>query len=189
MVVNDVKIVSLLPSTTELACSLGLESNLVAVSHECDFPSSVSRLERITSSIIPHGLSQLEIDRFVSTAIRDGKSLYAVDAERLVALAPDIVLTQGLCDVCAVTPETVEASLRGVRCTLSSSCQVLSMNGTSIEGICADIIRLADLTGRRERAEELIAAALTRWQNVNAAEAQERLLLLEWIDPFFSAGH
>ena len=186
---SSLKIVSLLPSTTELACSLGLEANLVAVSHECDYPSSISHLERITSSIIPPGLSQLEIDQFVSTAMRAGKSLYAVDAEKLVALDPDIVLTQGLCDVCAVTPETMEASLRGVRCTLSASCQVLSMNGTSLEGICTDIRRLADLTDRQEQAEQLIAAALTRWNNVKSADSQRRLLLLEWIDPFFSAGH
>ena len=186
---NHLKIVSLLPSTTELACSLGLEQNLIAVSHECDYPTSVTNQEQITSSIIPQNLTQLEIDQFVTNAIREQRSLYSVDAKRLIDLDPDIVLTQGLCDVCAVTPETIQASLRGVECTLSSTCTVLSMNGTSLSGICSDLRRLADQTNCRAKAESLIADATERWERVQQNRKKKRVLLLEWVEPFFSAGH
>ena len=105
------KIVSLLPSATEILCALGLEENqLVAVSHECDFPASVTSLPKATASRIPHGLQPEEIDKQVREAKKAGLPLYVVDGELLSQLEPDLIVTQGLCDVCAVTPETVDAA-------------------------------------------------------------------------------
>ena len=183
------RIVSLLPSTTELACALGLREQLVGISHECDYPQSITALPALTSSIIPHGLSQSEIDDFVRKAVKAGRSLYAVDGEGLRDLKPDLILTQGLCDVCAVTPETIEVSLKGVRCAISSDCHVLSTEGTSIAGIFADLRKLARAAGVSERAEALIVDTEAQLARIQAPEKAPRVLGLEWIDPFFSAGH
>lgn len=187
---NRPTIASLLPSTTEMACSLGLMDRIVAISHECDYPSAVKGLEAITSSIIPHGLSQLEIDDFVVKAMRAGKSLYGVDAERLSALSPDLVLTQGLCDVCAVTPDVIQTSLRGVQCDLPASCRIVSMNGTSFAEICQDLLDLGTLTSTQTVAEQRVAEAKKQWTTIEQPTKEKpNLLLLEWIEPFFSAGH
>ena len=183
------RIASLLPSTTELACALGLEDLLVGVSHECDFPGSVRTLPHLTSSIIPHGLTQIEIDTFVRKAVQEGRSLYDVDIETLLSLEPDVILTQGLCDVCAVTPDTIETSLRGVQCTLPSTCTVIATTGTSTEGIFADLRAIAGATGRNEQAENLIFEAKQQLTKVIPSGKNVKVLGLEWVDPFFSAGH
>ena len=183
------RIASLLPSTTELACALGLESHLVGVSHECDFPVSVQTLPHLTSSIIPHGLSQREIDNFVRDAVKRGLSLYNVDIELLLSLEPDIILTQGLCDVCAVTPDTIETSLRGVQCTLPASCTVVTTTGTSVEGIFDDLRMIAKATNSLQTAERLIKESKNKLQEINDMATKTSILGLEWVDPFFSAGH
>ena len=161
------RIASLLPSTTELACALGLEHQLVGVSHECDFPSSVKTLPHLTSSIIPHGLSQRDIDDFVRKAVHQGRSLYNVDIDLLLSLEPDVILTQGLCDVCAVTPTTIEASLRGVQCTLPASCTVVTTTGTGMEGIFDDLRVIAKATNRSDLAEQLIDDSRMKLQQLN----------------------
>lgn len=97
------KIVSLLPSATEIVCALGLEKNLMAVTHECDYPPSVREKPRITRSILPPDLSSAEIDAAVREQLGGGHSLYAIDEARLAAIEPDVILTQQLCDVCAVS--------------------------------------------------------------------------------------
>ena len=184
------KIVSLLPSATENICALGLREHLVAVSHECDYPSDLSALPRITSSIIPHGLEQNEIDALVREAIQKGESLYHVDGTLLKELDADIIVTQGLCDVCAVTPQVVEASLRGVSCRLSADTHLLSMDGTSFEGICNDLQRLAVQTQLQARGAQIIQDARQEWNKFAQKERSDsHILLLEWVDPFFSAGH
>ena len=183
------RIASLLPSTTELACALGLENQLVGVSHECDFPASVQTLPHLTSSIIPHGLSQREIDDFVRDAVRQGLSLYNVDIELLLSLEPDVILTQGLCDVCAVTPDTIETSLRGVQCTLPASCTVVTTTGMNMEGIFDDLRVIAKATNRGTVAEQLINEAKIKLQRLTKLSTDTSILGLEWVDPFFSAGH
>ena len=183
------RIVSLLPSTTELACALGLTDQLVGISHECDYPPSIAHLPKLTSSIIPAGLKQSEIDDFVRKAVREGRSLYAVDGALLRDLEPELILTQGLCDVCAVTPETIEVSLKGVRCAISSECNVLSTEGTSMAGIFEDLRRIAQAAGVPDRAEALIAKSEAQLQTIQPSHTPPRVLGLEWIDPFFSAGH
>ncbi len=183
------RIASLLPSTTELACALGLESQLVGVSHECDYPTSVRNIPALTSSIIPHGLSQRDIDDFVRTAIKQGQSLYDVDIEKILELNPDVILTQGLCDVCAVTPTTIEASLRGVQCTLPSTCSVVTTTGMSVEGIFQDLRLIGQATNTNEKAESLITSAKNKLLTIQPFSSPTSILGLEWIDPFFSAGH
>lgn len=183
------RIASLLPSTTELACALGLESQLVGVSHECDYPTSVRNIPALTSSIIPHGLSQRDIDDFVRTAIKQGQSLYDVDIEKILELNPDVILTQGLCDVCAVTPTTIEASLRGVQCTLPSTCSVVTTTGMSVEGIFQDLRLIGQATNTNEKAEALITSAKNKLLTIQPFSSPTSILGLEWIDPFFSAGH
>jgi len=183
------RIASLLPSTTELACALGLESQLVGVSHECDYPGSVQTLPHLTSSIIPHGLSQREIDDFVREAVSQGRSLYNVDIELLLSLKPDIILTQGLCDVCAVTPDTIETSLRGVQCTLPASCTIVTTTGTNVNGIFDDLRMIAKATNSLETAERLIEESINKLNQLNGMPANTSILGLEWVDPFFSAGH
>jgi iron complex transport system substrate-binding protein len=183
------KIVSLLPSTTELVCALGLEKKLVAISHECDFPASIKSIPRITGSIIPPMLSQKEINNFVSKAVESGQSLYTVDVSMLNKLSPDLILTQGLCDVCAVTSDTLEASLRGVDCQFPASCSLLSLEGMSFEGIYNDLIQIAVQTGTLPQANQLISDAKNRVLSLKPKGPPPRLLALEWIEPFFSAGH
>ncbi len=182
------RIVSLLPSATEMAATLGLEDKLVAISHECDFPQSVGHLPRITGSIIPHNLTQKEINDLVKEAMSNNQSLYTVNGELLRSLEPDLILTQGICDVCAVTPHTIEASLRGVSCQLSANTQILSFEGTSFQGIFEDLRALGRLTDRETLAEKLIGQAQKTIES-NSTQHSTSLLLLEWIDPPFSAGH
>ena len=182
------RIASLLPSATELCCSLGLRDQLVAISHECDHPSGLDDLPRITGSIIPHGLEQKEIDSIVRKAVSEGRSLYTIDDEMLNSLAPDLIVTQGLCSVCAVSESTIEASLRGTVCQLSADTQVLSLNGMSFTGICEDLLAIANATNQEDMAQKRIREATRCWQQLQQGNG-ERVLLLEWVDPYFSAGH
>lgn len=182
------KIASLLPSATEICCALGLKDNLVAVSHECDFPEGLQQIPRITSSIIPPNLDQKEIDVFVKQAMKKGLSLYSVDEEKLNSLQPDIIVTQGLCSVCAVSETTIEAALRGNVCHLPIHTKVISFSGVSFDGICSDIRLLAKETNKETEAEVYISNEKQKWNSISK-EGNESLLLLEWIDPYFSAGH
>ena len=182
------KIASLLPSATEICCALGLKEHLVAVSHECDFPEGLQHIPRITSSIIPPNLDQKEIDVFVKQAMKKGLSLYSVDEEKLNALQPDIIVTQGLCSVCAVSETTIETALRGNVCKLPIATKVISFTGMSFDSICDDIRLLANMTKKENKAEVYITDEKQKWDSISK-EGNESILLLEWIDPYFSAGH
>ncbi|MEC7948682.1 MAG: cobalamin-binding protein [Myxococcota bacterium] len=183
------KIVSLLPSATELAGELGVADMLCAISHECDTPPSVLHLPRATGSIIPGGLSQGEINARVAEARAAGEALYTVDGVLIDALSPDLILTQGLCDVCAVTPDTIEASLRGVQCSLPRGTRILSFEGESLEGVRADFFALAELVGMEAAAEAAWARRKAQWDAVAPERSSRRVLLLEWVDPPYSPGH
>jgi iron complex transport system substrate-binding protein len=179
------RIVSLLPSLTELVCTLGRGDELVGVTHECDFPPGVERLPHLTRSVIPTSSSSGAIDALV--AKRQG-SLYELEADLLARLRPDLILTQEQCDVCAVN----EATVRRVAAGLSGSPYVESVNPTTLAGVHAMFRRVGDLLGARSEAEELIAvfeataAAIARRR---AGRARPRTLVLEWFDPPFSSGH
>lgn len=179
------RIVSLLPSLTELVCALGRGDELVGVTHECDFPPGVERLPHLTRSVIPTSSSSGAIDALV--AERRG-SLYELDADLIARLRPDLILTQEQCDVCAVN----EATVRRVAADLPGSPHVESVNPTSLAGVHAMSRRVGDLLGARSEAEALVAAfeataaAIARRR---AGRARPRTLVLEWFDPPFSSGH
>ena len=186
---SNLKIVSLLPSATELAAELGLQEYLCAISHECDTPTSILHLPHATGSIIPHGLSQSEINRRVAEAVKAGESLYTVNGELIDELSPELILTQGLCDICAVTPEVIEASLRGVKCQLPVNTKVLSFTGESLSGIRDDFFKLATAVGRMDHAQSIWQAHKNRWDSITNNQKSMRVLLLEWVDPPYSPGH
>ncbi|MFT5582849.1 MAG: iron complex transport system substrate-binding protein, partial [Cognaticolwellia sp.] len=160
------RIVSLLPSATEIAASLGLFDQIVGVSHECDYPSAARGLPILTSSILDHNLSAADIDTAVSEASLEHKPLYAVDGVLLTALKPDLILTQGVCAVCAVTPKTVSDSLTFARLEASCEAPVLSLSGVDYAGIKADIRAVAAACGVPERAEVLIVDLDARWDSI-----------------------
>lgn len=188
-------IVSLLPSATELACEIGLLPHLRAVSHECDTPAAVTSLPRITSSILPHGLDQAEIDARVSAAVRAGEPLYRVDPVLLAELKPQLIVTQGICDVCAVGEETVQHALHLLPAELLAEVQVLSLDGRTVAGVWEDLRRLAraveaEVPGSVAAAEARIAEVRATWDALPGPRADgPRILMLEWPDPPFSGGH
>ncbi|MFT2719930.1 cobalamin-binding protein [Deinococcus sp. A31D244] len=181
------RIVSLLPSATDLLFDLGLGGLVVGVSHSCDHPQARS-LPVLTRSIVDSAAPQAEIDRAVSDAVREGRALYQVDGPLLDALNPDLVVTQGVCEVCAVTPGTIEAAVRYLPGCLPAA-NVLSLEGRDLSGILDDLRALGAAAGVPERAAALAAQAQDRWNAVQPATHAPRVLTLEWTDPPFYGGH
>ncbi|MCI0605566.1 cobalamin-binding protein [bacterium] len=184
------RIVSLLPSATEIVAALGLADQLVAISHECDYPpEAVAGKYRLTRSALPKDLSQYELDAIVSQRIRGGESLYLLDEKLLQELAPDVIFTQELCDVCAVSYSTVV----NAACKLSTDPRVVSLEPTSIEGIFDTIRAVGQIAGLSERAEETIAALRQRLARVQKKtqdnSPRPRAFAMEWLDPPYNAGH
>ena len=184
------KIVSLVPSASEILCDLGLERYLVGISHECNFPSSLQNIQTVTSSNIDSSETQIEIDTQVLKKVNDNKPLYEINSDILNELTPDVIITQGVCDVCAISNDQVEVLLKGQLCTLPSSTNVLSLNGRSFQGICDDIITLGKHFGCLENSESIVKKALNEKNKMMELKRYNiRFLCLEWIDPYFSAGH
>ncbi|THF86783.1 cobalamin-binding protein [Deinococcus sp. KSM4-11] len=181
------RIVSLLPSATDLLFDLGLGDRVVGISHSCDHPGVAGR-SVLTRSIVDSGAPQAEIDRAVSEAVRAGLALYTVDGPLLDALAPELVVTQGVCEVCAVTPGTIEQAVRYLPGCLPAG-SVLSLEGKSVAGILADLRALADAAGVPDRGETLAVRAQAEWDAVPPVAHAPRVLTLEWIDPPFTGGH
>jgi iron complex transport system substrate-binding protein len=184
------RICSLLPSATEIACALGLEDSLVGVSHECDFPPSVRLKPVLTRSRIDHsGKSSAEIDALVSLKLHDHEGIYALDEELLAQLNPDLILTQELCEVCAVSYEQVCEAVRAIR----GDQTVLSLEPNDIADILATIGQVGEATGRQTEAATLIGNLETQIERLRPASAKRtdrpRVACLEWVDPPFSAGH
>ena len=183
------KIVSLLPSATEMLCALGLEDQLVGVTHGCDYPEEVTRLPRVTRTGIPHGASSAEIDRLVRERHAAGLPLYDLDRELLTRLRPDLLVTQGLCDVCAVPDRDV----RDVAADLPGCPVVTSLAPRTLEDVFANIMELGQLTGRRAEAVFLISGLRGRTDRVREmtgrAGNRPRVTLLEWLDPLYACGH
>ena len=183
------KIVSLLPAATEILCDMGLAEYLSAVSHECDYPSAVKNKIKITSSIIPNNTNQNAIDKLVKEAVKNNIPLYAVDNEQLNTINPDLIITQGLCDVCSISEDKIQATLKNNLCTLSSSTEVISLNGITFEEICSDILAIGKAVKKEEIARKMIKEAILTKYKITKEKNRGSLLLLEWIDPYFSAGH
>jgi len=184
------RIVSLLPAATEIADALGLMEQVVGVSHECDFPAEANNRPRVTHCPVHGcGLTSAEIDQWVKRSLRENGTIYTIDEPLMRKLRPDIVLTQKLCDVCAVGYGTV-ARLAG---TLPGPPAVVNLEPTSLADIFDDIRHVADACGVKDRAEKLIGQLSRRVENVRQRAAQishrPRCFLMEWIDPPFCSGH
>ena len=182
------RIVSLLPSATEIVCSLGLEDELVAVTHECDYPASVCGKPVITSSILPDGRSSGRIDRHIRRLVHEGSSIYALDVERLQSLQPELILTQELCDVCAVSYPIVERAVR----RLDAATQLVSLEPESLDDVFENISTVADLTNHASRAPRLLDRLTRRIRMVQERVGQRplrRTVCLEWVDPLYNCGH
>ncbi|RYX82297.1 hypothetical protein EON83_20100 [bacterium] len=178
----SVRIVSLIPSGTDIACALGLGASIVGISHECDHPE-VAGLPIVTSSVIDSSLPPAQIDTDVNTAVEAGQSLYITNRELLRELNPDVVLTQTICDVCAVNSQTARASL-------PPNAKLINLSATSFAGLWDDLREVAHATGTD--AEPLIAELQQRLQAVqDRAEGREkpRVLVVEWTEPPFLGGH
>jgi len=184
------KICSLLPSATEIVYALGLGDRLVGVTHECDYPPAVRQLPIVTRSVLGHEIrDSRDIHRHIATALHEGSSIYLLDQALLERLDPELILTQELCDVCAVSYEVVaEAVVR-----LQGKRRVLSLEPTSLGGILASIKQVADAAGVPERGTAVADALRRRIEAVTersrATTAHPRVLALEWLDPLFAAGH
>jgi iron complex transport system substrate-binding protein len=183
-----VRIASLVPSATEALCALGLEDELVAVTHECDFPAAVTALPQLTRSVIPAGLGAADIDARVRELTGRGEALYELDESTLATLQPDLVVTQALCAVCAVSYDDV----RAVAGRLASRPAVVSLDPERLDEVLEDLVRLAGAAGEEARGVALRDELRGRLGAVTAAVARAprpRVAALEWLDPPFVAGH
>lgn len=183
------RIASLLPSVTEIACALGLRDRLVARSHECDYPPDVARLPVVTASRLPgDALTQAQVDAAVARAARDGDALYDVDDDLLVSLAPDLVLTQALCDVCAVDEGLVRAAARRT----DPPPALVSVSPGRLDEVIEAVRAVAAAAGVPERGHALARQLRARLAAVEAAVTglpRPRVAAVEWVDPPWSAGH
>lgn len=186
---RPLRIVSLLPSATEIICALGLEAELVGVTHECDFPLTVQALPRVTETLIPTEASSADIDALVRDRLNETRALYRLNLPVLESLRPDLIVTQALCDVCAVA----EAEVQAAACRLSSAPVVLNLEPQSLAGVFAAIRDVAAATGTGDRADAAIDGLQARVASVAGRarpdEPRPRVALLEWLDPPFSSGH
>jgi iron complex transport system substrate-binding protein len=182
------RIASLVPSSTEMLFSLGLGKDVVGVTHECDWPPGASELPHLTATVLPEGLSAGEIDAAVKSIVGEGKALYSLDEERLAALEPDLIVTQAVCDVCAVSYEdVVEVAAR-----LPGAPRVVQQDPSSLADVLDDVIKLGQATGLEQEARHLRADLEARLSAVRATVAgapRLRVLALEWLDPVFTGGH
>jgi iron complex transport system substrate-binding protein len=183
-----VRIASLLPSATEIVCALGLEESLVAVTHECDYPESVKTKLVVTSSVLDGRGDSAQIDRHIHELVHQGSSIYTLDAERLATLQPDIILTQELCEVCAVSYPVVERAAR----RSPTPMQLVSLEPQQLADVFEHIRLVGRLADRDAEAERVVADLEDRIRQVHERVRNEpvrSVVILEWIDPPFNAGH
>jgi iron complex transport system substrate-binding protein len=182
------RIASLVPSATEMLFALGLGESVVAVTHECDYPPEVSGIPRLTRSVLPANLDAAALDRRVKATVAEGRALYELDEERLAELRPDLIVTQAVCAVCAVSYEDVlEVAAR-----LPSKPRVLQQDPSSLSEMLEDVIRLGEAAKAEEAAHELRGDLEGRLASVRGAvwgTTLPRVVALEWLDPPYVGGH
>ena len=183
------RIVSLLPSATEILFALGLEREIVGVSHECDFPPGARTKPVVIHSRMPHDASPAEIDRLVSEFVHRGESLYAVDAEVLEALVPDLIVTQDLCHVCAASPDDLATALA----RFDRRPEVLCLNPQDLGDVWRDILWVGEEACRGPQAEAVVKQIGARFGALERQLPQfsdrPRVAFLEWLQPFYVGGH
>ena len=184
------RILSLLPSATEIVCALGFGDRLVGRSHECDFPPSVTDLPICSRPRIRIDASSSEIDASVKSIVSRGLSVYEIDEATLRALAPDFIVTQIQCEVCAVSERDV---VRAVNDWLDGQCEIVSLNPNRLEDVWADIIRVATALGNRRDGEAVVARLRERMAKIQeraqASGQRPRVALIEWIEPLMAGGN
>jgi iron complex transport system substrate-binding protein len=183
-----VRIVSLLPSATEIAFALGRGDDLVGVTFECDHPPAARSRRIVSTSTLPEGLSPAQIDAVVSARIAAGEDLYRLDEGALAELDADVVLTQDLCAVCAVDLDRVDDALAYLGCTA----RVVTLDPHSLEGVLTSVLDVGDVLDAAQRARALVDSLRTRLDALAGALAgttARSVLVLEWTDPPFCAGH
>jgi iron complex transport system substrate-binding protein len=184
------RIASLLPSTTEIACALGFGPELVGRSHECDFPAEVAALPVLTEPKLDAKAPSLAIDDRVKQLVREGLSIYRVDAEKLRALAPSVILTQEQCEVCAASPKDVEQALRE---WTGSKPRVVSLSPRTLGDVWGDLVTVAAALGAAERGEALARRLADRLTDVSERtlrlKHRPRVAAIEWTDPLMAAGN
>jgi iron complex transport system substrate-binding protein len=183
-----VRIVSLVPSATEMLFALGAGGEVIAVTHECDYPPAVDHLPRITKDVLPAGLNGAEIDAAVRERTERGESIYELDADGLTELRPDLIVTQALCAVCAVSFDDVRAIAKRI----DPEPIVISLDPRTLGEVVGDIGKLAVATDHRDEGAELVREAASRIDRVRLAvraAARPRVAALEWLDPPYVAGH
>jgi iron complex transport system substrate-binding protein len=183
------RICSLLPSATEILFALGLGDSVVGVTHECDFPAEAAKKPALIRPRVDPHAAPAELDRQVTELVKKGEGIYAVDAELLASLSPDLIVTQDLCHVCAASPDDLAAALA----RFTKRPRVISLVPHSLRDVWDDIRRVGDATASRREAQGL---ALTLEQKVAAIEmkavlshSRPRVVCLEWLDPFYVGGH
>jgi iron complex transport system substrate-binding protein len=182
------RIVSLVPHATELLFALGLQEEIVGVTHECDHPPRAASLPPVTHDVLAPGLSAGEIDAAVRERTAAGEAIYELDTAALRDLEPDLIVTQALCPVCAVSYEDVAA----VAAEMPSRPRVIALDPKTLGETLGDVRTLAEATGRRREGVELIARSAGRIDRVRLAvrgRRRPRVAALEWLDPVFAAGH
>jgi iron complex transport system substrate-binding protein len=187
---NDLRIVSFLPSATEMVCALGLADYLVGITHECDYPPEIINRPVVVRPAIPLGdMSLAEIDTTVSARIRNGQSLYQVDENLLEELAPTLILTQNLCQVCAPSGNEITRALKLLR----PPPRVLWFTPRSLAGIEENLRELGQVTYRAKEAEAVIRSGRVRLDHIAAlsrcASTRPRVFCMEWVDPVYCSGH
>jgi iron complex transport system substrate-binding protein len=184
-----VRIVSLVPHATELLFALGLDEDVVGVTHECDYPPAALERAQVTRDVLAEGLTAAQIDAAVRERTQRGEAIYELDRDALAALEPDLIVTQALCPVCAVSYEDV----RAIAEELPTRPRVIALDPHTLGETQADVRTLAAATGREAQGERLVADAAARLDRVGAAvdatAARPRVLALEWLDPPYVAGH
>jgi iron complex transport system substrate-binding protein len=182
------RIASLVPSATEMLFALGLGDSVVAVTHECDHPPRARSLPHLTRTVLAEGLDARAIDEAVKATVGEGRALYELDEELLAELAPDLIVTQAICDVCAVSYDDVLA----VAARLPSRPRVLQQDPSTLGEMLEDVIRLGEATGLEAEAHYMRGELEGRLASVRAAvsgAAKPRVIALEWLDPPFVGGH
>ncbi len=186
------RIVSLLPSATEIICQVGLGEYIVGVSHECDYPSFVKELPNVTESLIPKDASSLEIDIAVRKQLSTEKAIYHLDMEVLKELKPDFIITQSLCEVCAVAEDEVLEAV----CELPGDAQIINLEPMSLEDVFNTLLLVGEETNFKQQArlavdklKERVESVIEITEKNITLNAKPKLVFLEWLDPLFNAGH
>lgn len=184
------KIASLLPSATEIVCALGLTDDLVGVTHECDFPPGIDALPHLTASRISHQtMSSSEIDHAVRSQLDGHGTLYDLHTELLDSLRPELIITQELCDVCAVNYQIVSQASR----SLTADNTLVSLEPNTIDDIFETILTVGEHAGVRSRAEAVVTELSDRlgdvWAKLEFINERPRVMMLEWLEPPFAPGH